>query len=156
MAWLEIKFYPPPPISNGAALWLRGLIVQLVPSHHNTWYCGRVNHTSTPGCQLNTVKNYLKILLRKWTFDPYAEIFSIKHRQQRFFSIRIIIKFLVIPFCYIWIPMLWVYGHHKNNNSFSSGTAFRRQTLTSKDVMNILTSKNGSRAERVNLSWSHQ
>ena len=55
--------------------------------------------------------------------------------------------------------MLWVYGHYKLFTSFSAGTVFRRQILTSKDgprAEKNLTSKDGPRAERVdrvNLFW---
>ena len=47
---------------------------------------------------------------------------------------EIIINVLFSSFRFIWIPMLWVYGHYKYFNSFSAGTVFIRQNLTSTDV----------------------
>ena len=38
---------------------------------------------------------------------------------------------LVSSFCFIWIPMLQVYGHYKYFDSFSAGIIFRHQNLTS-------------------------
>ena len=37
-------------------------------------------------------------------------------------------------FWFIWIPMLWVYGHYKDFYSYSAGIDFRRQNLTSTDA----------------------
>ena len=51
-----------------------------------------------------------------------------------FFQIEIILNVSVSPFCFIWIPMLWVYGHYNVFNSFSAVIVFRRQNLTSIDV----------------------
>ena len=50
------------------------------------------------------------------------------------FRFEIIINILVSVFRFIWIPMLWVYGHYKYLNSYSVGIDFRRQNLTSVDV----------------------
>ena len=47
-----------------------------------------------------------------------------------FFQFGIIINVLVSSFRFIWISMLWVYGHYTYLNSFSVGTVFRRQNLT--------------------------
>ena len=64
-----------------------------------------------------------------------AEIFLYKSWRPKGFSrFEIIRNVSVSSFCFIWIPMLWVYGHYKLFNSFSAGTDFRRQNLTSKDV----------------------
>ena len=41
----------------------------------------------------------------------------------------------VSSFCFIWIPMLCVYGHYIFANSFSGEIVFRRQNLTSTDVI---------------------
>ena len=51
-----------------------------------------------------------------------------------FFQYEIIITILVSSFWFIWIPVLWVYGHYKYFNSCSAGIAFSRQNLTSTDV----------------------
>ena len=51
-----------------------------------------------------------------------------------FFYFEIVIDVLVSSFWFIWIPMLWVYGHHNFFNSSSAGIDFRRQNLTSTDV----------------------
>ena len=47
---------------------------------------------------------------------------------------KIVINVLVSYFCFIWIPMLCVYGHYRLFNSFSAGIVFRRQNLMSRDV----------------------
>ena len=49
-----------------------------------------------------------------------------------FFHIEIIINVLVSYVRFIWIPVLWVYGHYKYIYSYSAGIDFRRQILTSK------------------------
>ena len=41
---------------------------------------------------------------------------------------------LISSFRFIWIPMLWVFGHYTHFNSFSAGIVFIRQNLTSTDV----------------------
>ena len=51
-----------------------------------------------------------------------------------FFQFEIIINVLVSPFSLVLIPMLWVYSHYKYFNSFSAGTVFIRQNLTSTGV----------------------
>ena len=87
--------------------------------------CHRVRHKTTihGGSQIN----------------PYnAEIFLYKpnHEHQRgFLQFEIIINVLFSSFWFIWIPMLWVYGHYKYFNSFSAGIVFIRQNLTSVDVI---------------------
>ena len=60
-----------------------------------------------------------------------------------FYQIEIIINALVCSFCFILIPMSWVYEHSKYFNILSGGIIFRRQILTSKD---------GPHAERVKPS----
>ena len=47
---------------------------------------------------------------------------------------EIIINVSVCSFWFIWIRMLWVYGHYKYFNSFSAWIVFRCQNLTSSDV----------------------
>ena len=62
--------------------------------------------------------------------NPYkAEIFLYKPWRPKGFSIWNHHK--VNSFRFSWIPMLWVYGHHNFLNSFSAGTDFRSQNLTS-------------------------
>ena len=68
-----------------------------------------------------------------WSNSYNAEIFSYKPwRPKGFFQFKIIINVLVISFRFIWIPVLWVYGHYKYFYSYSAGIDFRRQILTSK------------------------
>ena len=86
-----------------------------------------------------------------------------------FFKFEILINVLVIYFRFIWIPMLWVYGHYKYFYSYSAVIDFRRHNLTSVDVRfwrlksiwrlksksdvcrrQILTSKGDPRAVRFN------
>ena len=50
-----------------------------------------------------------------------------------FFQFEIIINILASYFRFIWIPMLWVYDLYKYFNSYSAGTVYRRQNLTSSD-----------------------
>ena len=47
---------------------------------------------------------------------------------------EIIINVSVSSFWFIWIPMLWVYGHYKYLYSYSAGIYFSRHNLTSTDV----------------------
>ena len=44
------------------------------------------------------------------------------------FQLEIIINVLIIIFCFMWIPMLWVYGQY--NLFFRAEIDFRRQILT--------------------------
>ena len=68
----------------------------------------------------------------------YADIFFGKyHGDQWFVQFKIIINVLVSSFRFIWMPMLWVYGHH----------IFIRQNLTSTDRRQILTYKVGPHVE---------
>ena len=79
----------------------------------------------TPWLWVNHATNELS-----WLYRP--------RDQSVFFQFEIIKNVLVSSL--IWIPVLLVYGNYKYFNSFSSGTDFRRQ---------ILTSEVGPRAERV-------
>ena len=64
-----------------------------------------------------------------------------------FFQFEIIINVLVSSFHFIWIPMLWVYGHYNGCYCLSAAIDFRRQNLTFKVVrfwrLNPLTSRPG-------------
>ena len=61
-----------------------------------------------------------------------AELPCKKHRNQKvFFQFEIIINVLVSSYWFIWIPMVWVYGHYKYLYSYSAGIDFSRQNLTS-------------------------
>ena len=53
-----------------------------------------------------------------------------------FFQFEIITNVLVSFSCFIWIPMLWVYGYYKSFYIYSAGVVddLRRQNLTSTDV----------------------
>ena len=64
-------------------------------------------------------------------FNPLGlQRWNINHWERRiFFQFEIIINFLVSSFCFILIPMVWVYDHYKYCNCFSSGTVFRSQNL---------------------------
>ena len=53
---------------------------------------------------------------------------------KRFFQFEIIKNGVDSSFLFIWIPMLWVYGHYKYFNFFSAWTAFKRHNLTSADI----------------------
>ena len=66
-----------------------------------------------------------------------ADIFLYKPWRPEFvFQLEIIIIVLVISsFRFIWISMLWVYGHNKFVNSISAEIDFRRQNLTSIDSL---------------------
>ena len=68
-------------------------------------------------------------------------------RPKGFFQFEIIITVLVSSFRFIWIPMLWVYGHYKYFHSYSAGIDFSRQNLTSR--RQILTTKVDPRTVRV-------
>ena len=69
-------------------------------------------------------------------FNHYsAEIILYKSwRPKGLFKFEIIINVLVSSFCFIWIPMLLVYGHYTYFNSLSMGIVFIHQNLTSTDV----------------------
>ena len=56
-------------------------------------------------------------------------------RLKDYFQFKIVINVLVSSFRFIWIPILWVYGHYKYLYSYSAEIDFRhhrRQILTSK------------------------
>ena len=48
------------------------------------------------------------------------------------FEFEIIVNVSVNSFRFIWIPLLWYYGHYKYFYSYSAGIDFRRQILTFK------------------------
>ena len=54
--------------------------------------------------------------------------------NKEFFQLEIIINVLIGSFWFIWIPMLWVYGHYIYCDSFSAGIEFIRENLRSTDV----------------------
>ena len=72
-------------------------------------------------------------MVKRPAYNPWsAEYFLYKPwRQKGFIQFAIIINVLVSSFWFIWIPMLWVYGHYKYFYSYSAGIVFRRQNLTS-------------------------
>ena len=70
-----------------------------------------------------------------WFHHYNAELFLSKPwRLKGVFQLWIIINVSVISFLFIWIPVLWVYGHYKYLNYFSAAIFFLRQILTSTDV----------------------
>ena len=79
----------------------------------------------------------------------------INHRDQWvFFNLWIIMNVLASSLRFIWISLLWVYGHYNFFNSFSQGTVFRRQILTSKDApeltgLNAITELKGFNNKRL-------
>ena len=72
----------------------------------------------------------------KMYFQSYLpELICKKSSQTKGFSrFEIIINVLVSSFRFIWIPMLWVYGHYQYVDSYSAESDFSRQNLTSTDV----------------------
>ena len=66
--------------------------------------------------------------------DPWsADNFSKKTWSPKgFFQFEIIINVLVSSFWFIWIPVLWVYGHHKY--FYCAGIDFSCQNMTSTNV----------------------
>ena len=55
-------------------------------------------------------------------------------KTKDFFLFEIIINVFVSSSRFIWILMLWVYGHKKYYYFYSAGIDFSRQNLTSTDV----------------------
>ena len=92
---------------------------------------------------------YLKYAM--WCISPYnAEIlFHKPWRTKSFFKFEIIINVLVSSFRFIWIPMLWVYGHY-----IFLFLPVRGPTLDVKiwRLCQIQKCKVGPRAERVNAT----
>ena len=54
-----------------------------------------------------------------------------------FIQFEIIINVLVGSFWFIWIPMLWVYGHYKYVYFYSVGIDFSLQTSDSDDKIDF-------------------
>ena len=98
-------------------------------------------------------ENYIKISTNPWhvfligfsniKINPWSiGILSYKPWTPKFFfQFEVIISniyrevnVLVSSFCFIWIPMLWFYGHNIYFNSFSAGIDFIRQNLMSTAV----------------------
>ena len=77
-------------------------------------------------------QNIYWVKSKYYIFNPYnAQIILYRSwRPKGLFQFEIIKNFLIF-FCFIWIPMLWIYDHHKYFDSFSEGTIFIRQNLTS-------------------------
>ena len=63
------------------------------------------------------------------------EIFSHKPWGPKgFFQFEISLNVSVRSFCFISMPMLWVYGHYKYFYAYSAEIDFRRQNVTPTDV----------------------
>ena len=63
----------------------------------------------------------------------FCKLFCINDGDQRlFFHFEIIINVLGSSFLFVWIPIVWVYGHYIYVHSFNAVIAFRRQNLTIK------------------------
>ena len=78
----------------------------------------------------------------EWFLLTTRKYFWINHgKQSGFFQFEIIINVSVSSFRFIWIPMLWVYGHYKYFTLSVRGPTLRQ----------ILTSKVGPRTEKVNV-----
>ena len=74
---------------------------------------------------------------RQWTrVQPtlIQRLVSVGLQRWIIFQFEIIINVLVSSFRFIWIPMSSVYDHYKYSNSFSAGTVFICQNLTSTGV----------------------
>ena len=70
-----------------------------------------------------------------WCSDHRKPYFRKSHGDQRVFSIRNNHKCLSQLFLwFIWIPMLWVYGHYRYFHSYSASIHIRRHNLMSTDV----------------------
>ena len=97
---------------------------------------GCMKNTCCPGDSGSPVYSAAAIVRFVFTPNPiFNKMHSIPdYRDQEFFFILNHYKCLSQLFRFIWIPMLWVYSHYKYFNSFSSGTVFKRQNLTSRDV----------------------
>ena len=79
------------------------------------------------------------------------KLFGINHGPKRFIQIKNVLNVLIRSFHFILIPMLWAYVCFNYVNYFSAGTVFY---TSESDVYRrqILTYKDGPRAERVNIS----
>ena len=62
------------------------------------------------------------------------DYFYINHGDKGFFQFKIIINVLASSSRFIWMPLLWVYGHYQYLIFFNARTVFKRQNLTSTDV----------------------
>ena len=63
-----------------------------------------------PSASITQILRHLFIIL----FNSYnAEICLCKEWRRKGFSIEIIINVLFSSFCFISVPMLWVYGYYK-------------------------------------------
>ena len=91
----------------------------------------RVNYNRDSHLNVNKkwtdfLKYYLKWKLRTsllWWIIPYF-IQWILFNAEFFMKSLEIMTFLASSFRFIWIPMLWVYGHYKYFNSYSVGIDF--------------------------------
>ena len=88
--------------------------------------------SESPKCRADVpINTYSNSDLKRWiiflkTLETKG-IFSIwSHHKQ--------INVFISSFRFLWIPMLWVYGHYKYVNSHSAESDFSRQYLTHTDV----------------------
>ena len=86
-------------------------------------------------CSCRSERVHRSEYVKEWGLTlATLKYFCLNHEDQMFFKFEIIINVLVNSFCFVWIPMLCVYRHYNLCYSFSAGTVFRRQNLTSADV----------------------
>ena len=90
------------------------------------WYMAPFSFNTTISTPLISHSPLTLTTLKIFLYKPW--------RPKGFFQFEIIINVSVSSFRFIWIPMLWVYGHYKYFNSYTAWIDFGRQNLTSTDV----------------------
>ena len=92
-----------------------------------------VDRVSETQLQVGENSDWIIWRLKGWPWKRW-NIFGQTMETKGFFQFEIIINGLVSSFRFIWIPMLWVYGHSKYFYSYSTGIDFSRHNLPSTDV----------------------
>ena len=94
----------------------------------------------TPDSWQRTLHDLWDVLSLTVTRHPLRPTVTLTLKALKYFRLNygdqfeIIINVLVSSFRFIWIPMLWVYGHYKYITLISVSIDFKRQNLTSTDV----------------------
>ena len=97
------------------------------------------------------IKSFSSTRANPWSAEFFIKTFETKV----FFQFEIIITGLAGSFWFIWIPMLWVYGHYKYFYSYSEGIDFRCLTFWWLKLIPTLEGLISTVTDLLWFEWSH-